>query len=314
MFSEMIKPKKADTKKPEQIAVQVKVDVAKARMYAIRDDASLSKAEKMKKLTEIVQNLKKETEMSDELITSTLTPEFFAPSLKRRITLEEALKAKNLTLEDGFTQNESNNESTLNLEQNEKYWSQFWSAYGVSYKKETPTNPDQVKHILEQGYDFFIGIPDISPQQLREICQKEGLKVYENDEQRLELPTLNRTNLPTSNYLLALKLTKEIARYEREGDTQLQTNSINFEQATQIATDLGLRGLTYKEYLIAQLYYFKSTGTHLDKDSWTWLIDQRAPSAGDGAYGDFRDGEVVLLQYGLSDAFVNGGVRLSDIL
>ena len=249
---------------------------------------------------------------ADKAISSTLTPEFFDPSLKRRNTLEQALKAKNLTLEDGFTQNESNNESTLNLEQNEQYWSQFWSAYGISYKKETQTKPDQVKHILEQGYDFFIGIPDISPQQLREICQKEGLKIYQDD--RLDLPTLNRANLPTSNYLLALKITQNIAKYEQDGDTQLKTNEINFAQATQIATDLGLKGLTYKEYLIAQLYYFKSTGKYLDEQSWTWLIDQKAPSAGNGAFGDFWDDEVRLYQHDLSIAIDNGGVRLSDIL
>ena len=116
------------------------------------------------------------------------------------------------------------------------------------------------------------------------------------------------------NTRAALKLTKEIARYEREGDTQLQTNSINFEQATQIATDLGLRGLTYKEYLIAQLYYFKSTGKYLDEQSWTWLIDQKAPSADFGADGDFGGDGVRLHQHDLSNANDHGGVRLSDIL
>jgi len=160
--------------------------------------------------------------------------------------------------------------------------------------------------------DFFLGMPEVTPDQLREICEKEGLQIW--NPERLDLPAINRSGLPEENYPLALKIAKEIAKYETGGDEQLKQKEIDFAKANEIAQEKGLRGLSYKEYVIIQLWYYKTTGSHLDENSWTWLLDQQAPSSGLAAIAGYRDSRVSLDESGIAGSGDDGGVRLSDIL
>lgn len=244
---------------------------------------------------------------SADRITAALTAEHRAPAAARRAAFEQ-----HGAVNDGYTFDQHTGEATLDIEQNHAYWQKFWSDMGITY---TPTGaPDAARttELLEKGMDWFVGIPDISTQQLKDICAKAKLKIY--NPEFLDLPALNRSALPTADYLLATKVAQNIATHNSEKDPLYSTQDIDFSAAQKLADAHDLRGLTYKEYLILQLIYFKQTKKHLDESSWTWFLDQKAPDSGQAASGGFGGGGVGLYQGDPSGRNDGGGVRLSDVL
>jgi len=296
------------------------IDSYKKRMHEIADDQSRPKKDRLKEVKALYAELlvkfremKSEEREDGEPITVEITDKsIFEPMAKRRKALTEAAKAKGNDIEDGVTIDEQSGEVTFDFEKHEQYWSEFWSQYGLEYKPEGTVNEDQAIELLGKGMDFFLGMPEVTPDQLREICEKEGLQIW--NPERLDLPAINRSGLPEENYPLALKIAKEIAKHESAGDEQLKQKEVTFTKAQEIAQKAGLKGLTYKEYTIIQLWYYKTTGNHLDESSWTWLLDQQAPSSGRAAYANYRGSGVCLDEYDMASSGASGGVRLSDIL
>lgn len=304
---------------PEKGRIDAAVAEAKRRIQEIKDDESLTRVQKQRKAKEVLEWLKEEQklkgrygERGEGITVEVPDREVFKPMVKRRHALREMAQAKGNEIEDGIHIDDESGEVTFDFEAHTHYWNEFWSQYDLEYTPEGEIDQEQTENLLTQGMDFVMGIPDISPQKLREIYEQEGMQFWSPE--RLDLPNLNRKGLPQENYPLALKIAKEIAQYETEGDKQLKMKEINFAAAQKEAKDRGLRGLSYKEYALIQLWYHKMTGEYIDKDSWTWLLDQQAPSPGLAARADYRGSKVHLRGLGTLDSYDRGGVRLSDIV
>ena len=296
---------------PEFLEMRKRVDAIKTQMRGVKDNPNLTKDQKRVQMEQLLIKLQEDQKIEGKDYPKRSKEQF--SSTPDPTTLERIQERRNAYHpDDGYTINNQTGEVSLNLKQNHEYWITFWDQYGLDYlpSEALAKEGDRTRLLLQEGYDAFIGIPDISSDQLRGICAKEGIKIWSTE--RLDQSTINRDGLPTQNYLLAVKIAKE-AKDQLKEETSLPNDKLNHQEAEKLAKQKDKHGFSYKEYLILQLIYKKQTNDYLDKGSWTWLLDQKAPDSGDRAYGRFNADEVSLLQNDPDLANSPSGVRLSHV-
>jgi len=297
---------------PEFLEMRKRVDAIKTQMRGVKDNPNLTKDQKRVQMEQLLIKLQEDQKIEGKDYPKRSKEQF--SSTPDPTTLERIQERRNAYHpDDGYTINDQTGEVSLDLKQNREYWITFWDQYGLDYlpSEALAKEGDRTRLLLQEGYDGFIGIPDISSDQLREICAKEGIKIWSPE--RLDLPTINRDGLPTQNYLLAVKIAKE-AKDQLKEETNLPNDKLTHPQTEKLAKQKNKHGFTYKEYLILQLIYKKQTGNYLDVDSWSWLLDQEAPDSGYRAVGNFNDDEVNLNQNDPQNTNSGVGLRLSEVL
>jgi len=91
-----------------------------------------------------------------------------------------------------------------------------------------------------------------------------------------------KSKRPQQPYLIYLKPDQEVreAHPETMGKTFVDCQTI-LDQKNQENPELNLCGQTLEEYLIAQAQIDISQGEHLEKQSWTWLLEEQVKERGE---------------------------------